>query len=111
MTAQEQSQQWQQTSEAVFTHLAQWREAHPETTMAEIEAEVDAQIQKLRAQVLQETAQASPQETQQSPVAWPQCGGTMQARGKRERRLQTQGGQRVRLRRTYLSCVRCGYGG
>ena len=68
MTAQEQSQQWQQTSEAVFTHLAQWREAHPETTMAEIEAEVDAQIQKLRAQVLQETAQASPQETQQSPV-------------------------------------------
>jgi hypothetical protein len=33
----------------------------------------------------------------------------MQARGKRQRRLQTQGGQTVSLTRQYQSCPHCGY--
>ncbi len=115
MRADEQSRHWQQESEPIFTQIAKWREEHPHATMAEIEQAVDEQMQSLRAQVLQEAAQASsveerPASRSQEQTHCPDCRVPMQARGQRERRLQTQGGQWVTLRRTYLSCPQCGYG-
>lgn len=115
MEADEQSRQWQQESQPIFTHIAAWRQAHPHATMAEIEQAVDEQMQKLRAQVLQEAAQSRPTNASSEAASadkpmCPDCGVRLQARGQRERHLQTHGGQCVSLKRTYLSCPRCGYG-
>jgi uncharacterized protein with PIN domain len=106
MKAEEQSQQWHQESKPIFARIATWREEHPHATMAEIEQAVDEQMQELRAQVLQEAAASPANESARCP----DCEVPMQARGQRERRLQTTGGQWVTVRRTYLSCPRCGYG-
>jgi NADH pyrophosphatase NudC (nudix superfamily) len=105
---EEMSQQWQQSSQAI----ASWRAAHPKATLAEIEAAVDEQVNRLRARMIEEVAQASPleqAESEQGARTCPQCGERMQARGKHRRRLQTQGGQQVTLTRQYLSCPGCGY--
>ncbi len=112
MNAEEMSQQWQQSSQQASHALAQWRAAHPEATLAEIEAAVDEQINRLRARTIEEVAQASPLEHEgagQQARRCPHCGERMQARGKHSRRLQTQGGQQVQLTRQYLSCPACGY--
>lgn len=112
MNAEEMSQQWQQSSQQASQTIAQWRAAHPEATLAEIEAAVDEQMNRLRAGMIEEVAQASPLEqagSGQQARKCPQCGERMQARGKHQRRLQTHGGQQVRLTRQYLSCPACGY--
>lgn len=112
MNAEEMSQQWQQSSQQASQAIAHWRVAHPEATLAEIEAAVDEQMNRLRARMIEEVAQASPLEQEESgrqSRKCPQCGERMQARGKHQRGLQTQGGQQVRLKRQYLSCPACGY--
>ncbi len=112
MNREEMSQQWQQSSQQAGQAIAHWRAAHPEATLAEIEAAVDEQMNRLRAGMIEEVAQASPLEqadAEQHSKKCPQCGERMQARGKHQRRLQTQGGHQVRLSRQYLSCPGCGY--
>jgi NADH pyrophosphatase NudC (nudix superfamily) len=112
MNGQEMSQQWQQSSQQASQAIAHWRAAHAEATLAEIEAAVDEQMNRLRAQMIEEVAQASALEQEgesQQARKCPNCGERMQARGKHRRRLQTQGGQQVRLSRQYLSCPACGY--
>ena len=102
MNGEEMSQQWQQSSQQASQSIAQWRAAHPEATLAEIEAAVDEQMNRLRARMIEEVAQASPLEqadAKQQARKCPQCGERMQARGKHQRRLQTQGGQQVTLTR------------
>lgn len=114
MKVEEQSQHWHEESQPFFVEIAKWREEHPHATMAEIEQAVDAQMHTLRAQLLQEAAQAGPAHESSSSLAQtpcgPDCGVRLQARGQRERHLQTHGGKQVTLKRTYLSCPQCGYG-
>src|SRR5215467_623289 len=112
MNEEEMSQQWQRSSQQASQAIASWRAAHPEATLAEIEAAVDEQMNRLRARMIEEVAQASPLEQAgggQQGRTCPHCGDRMQARGKHQRRLQTHGGQQVRLTRQYLSCPGCGY--
>jgi hypothetical protein len=112
MNAEEMSQQWQQSSQQASQAIAQWRAAHAEATLAEIEAAVDEQMNRLRAGMIEEVAQASPLEQEgesQQARTCPHCRERMQTRGKHQRYLQTQGGQQVRLTRQYLSCPACGY--
>ncbi len=115
METEEQSGKWHEQSQPIFAHIAQWRQDHPHATMAEIEQAVDEQMQRLRAQVVQDAAQNSPlregiETTGSDKPRCPDCKVRLQARGKRERHLQTHGGHIVSLKRTYLSCPRCGYG-
>lgn len=112
MTAEEQRQQWEQRSQQVAQTMQEWRDSHPQATLEQIEAAVDEQINQLRASLIEQIAQASPLEQEESRPAGrrcPQCGERMQARGKRQRKLQTQGGQQVTLTRQYQSCPHCGY--
>jgi NADH pyrophosphatase NudC (nudix superfamily) len=112
MNGEEMSQQWQQSSQHASQAIAYWRAAHPEATLAEIEAAVDEQMNRLRARMIEEVAQASSLEQAgagDQARKCPHCGERMQARGKHQRRLQTQGGQQVRLTRQYVSCSACGY--
>ncbi|GAC1638442.1 MAG: hypothetical protein NVS4B11_40080 [Ktedonobacteraceae bacterium] len=60
MEAEDQNRKWQEQSQPIFAHIAQWRKEHPHATMAEIEQAVDEQMQVLRAQVVQDAALNSP---------------------------------------------------
>src|SRR5712692_497669 len=105
-------QHWQEQAEEAMAAVAQWRVAHPQATLAEIEQAVDEQMNRLRARMIEQAAQASAaaeSEASQGLVC-EQCGQPLQARGRAKRRWQTHGGQQVEVERTYVSCPQCGGG-
>jgi len=103
---------WEEQGEETFAAVAQWRVAHPKATLAEIEHAVDEQLNRLRARMIEQAAQASAAaegETSQGLVC-EQCEQPLQARGRAKRRWQTHGGQEVEVERTYVTCPQCGGG-
>ena len=112
MQPEDLQQHWKGQGEEAVATVAQWRGAHPKATLAEIEQAVDEQIHRLRAQMIEQAAQASAaaeSEVSQGLVC-EQCGQPLQARGRARRRWQTQGGQQVEVERTYVTCPQCGGG-
>jgi YgiT-type zinc finger domain-containing protein len=95
-----------QTREA----LRQWRVAHPRATFTEIEAAVDAELQRVRAQLMTEAAGARAPRSDATPAVCPTCGERLHARGTRSRTVTVAGEQAVTLRRAYLVCPACGTG-
>ncbi|HLI06793.1 MAG TPA: hypothetical protein VKV40_09510 [Ktedonobacteraceae bacterium] len=108
-------QDWQQLSEQILTDIKEWRRSHPKATLREIEEEVHRRLSRLEAQVIQDAAEQSEyadwsgKPVEQRPTC-PVCGTTLQARGKRTRRLQAAGGQQISLTRSYSTCPSCGTG-
>jgi hypothetical protein len=102
--------EWQALSEEVYSGLADWRAAHPRATLAEIETAVEERLAGLRARLVERAALASAAADLSDGSACPTCGGAVQARGKRKRRLTLPGDQPVDLERTYAGCPRCGTG-
>ncbi len=95
--------------------MTQWRKAHPKATLREIEDAVDAQMNQLRAQLIQELVQMGEvgDWSTAPPEARPRCercGTVLLARGKQTRWLQTNGGEAVQLERSYGTCPECGQG-
>ncbi len=115
MEKSSQAEVWRVLSESVFEEMEAWRKEHPRATFKEIEDEWDAGLSGMRAQMLSDLAQQSAkrewsgQEPQQRPQCG-HCGAVLQARGKHERSLRTQGGKEVKLSRQYGSCPQCGSG-
>ncbi len=112
MKPEDLQENWKDQGEEAFATLAQWRVAHPQAALAEIEQAVDEQMDRLRAQMIGQAAQASAaagSEASQGLVC-EQCGQALQARGRARRRWQTQGGQQVEVERTYVTCPHCGGG-
>ena len=103
---------WQQMSDEVLRQMLEWRQAHPQATFLDIERETDRRLGALRAQLLQEVAQAS-ELTDGGPPAergpCPQCGGATDRNGRRRRRLLSQQQQAVQLERQQLRCRQCGH--
>ncbi len=105
---------WRALSDEVMSGMRAWRTAHPRATFAEIEAAVEEQLNRLRAQLLQDVALAS------AATAWPEaagagppcpdCGTPLASRGQHPRTLTVQGDQAVHLARTYGVCPACGAG-
>ncbi len=113
----ERSAQMQEVSAGLQDVLGmnQWREAHPKATLREIEAAVDAQMNQLRAQLIQELVQMGEagEWSEGPPEARPRCercGTALVARGKQTRFLQTNGGEAIKLERSYGTCPECGQG-
>ncbi len=95
MQPEDLQKRWEEQGEDVFAAVAQWRAAHPKATLAEIEQAVDEQMNRLRARMIEQAAQASAaaeSEASQGLVC-EQCGQPLQARGKARRKWQTQGGK------------------
>lgn len=72
--------QLQRESEEIITGMRDWRVAHPKATFAEMQAAVDARLDRLRARMLQALALASAAAdgaeraaTERPPC--PDCGG------------------------------------
>jgi RNase P subunit RPR2 len=112
MQPEDLQQRWKEYGEEATAAVAQWRMAHPKATLAEIEQAVDEQINRLRAQLIEQAAQVSTaagSEASQGLVC-EHCGQALQARGRARRRWQTHGGQQVEVERTYVTCPQCGGG-
>ena len=106
---------WRELSEQILTDITEWRRSHPKATLREIEDEVHRRMSRLEAHLIQQTAQQSPSRawsgaSQQERPICPACGTPLQARGKRERKLQGVGGQAITLTRDYGTCPTCGAG-
>ncbi len=113
----ERSPQIQQVSAGLrdVLGMTQWRKEHPQATWAEIEAAVDEQINHLRAQGLQDLVLLGEQEdwSQKPPEERPRCATCdkpLWARGAQTRFIQTNGGEAVKLTRTY-GALPCLWGG
>src|SRR5437660_4988740 len=89
---------WEDRWQEVVTGMRDWRTAHPRATFAEIETALDERLQRLRAQMLADTALASA--TADLPALAPSerptcasCATVLEARGQQTRTLLTQGGE------------------
>lgn len=106
-------ERWDGGVQAVFHGLRDWRALHPRATLAAIEAELDRQLCRLRAQMLADLALASAAADLatgapgERPVC-PDCGGALHDEGVRDRTLLTLGDEAVTLRRDYATCTACG---
>ena len=106
---------WAQVVAEVTSGFADWRAAHPRATLRELEAALDERWARARARLLEDAALASrAADLTSQPVTerprCPDCGGTLQARGQRRRRVTVTGDQTVELRRSYAVCPACGAG-
>lgn len=115
MTQDDGAARWRVLSEEVLTGMQDWRAAHPRATFAEIEAEVETQLSRLRVRLLEDAALASraadlTAATEAERPACPQCGQGLQARGRRTRQITVRGNRAVHLERTYAVCPACGTG-
>jgi len=95
--------------------LADWRAAHPRATLQEIERTLDERLAVLRARLLEDLALARKHaDVQALPAeerpACPACGGRVEARGAKTRRLTTTYERRITLTRSYAVCPACGTG-
>ncbi len=95
--------------------LTQWRKEHPKATWAEIESAIDEQMMQVRAQLIQDVVQMGESErwkelAEEERPRCAKCGKPLMARGKQTRSLQTNGGEAVKLTRTYGTCPACGVG-
>lgn len=104
---------WNGLSEEIMDGIAEWREQHPQATLREIEAEIDKRLSELRAKMISDTAMASARagwKTGPRGVVCPKCGERLEKKGKKTRKLATQGGREVELIREYGLCPKCGQG-
>ena len=104
---------WRALSEEVIQEMKGWRQSHPQATMKAIERQLDEQLARLRAKMLQDTvllSQARQGSGAAEAVKCPGCGSQLKGRGNQKRTLQTHGGQAVILEREYGECPACGAG-
>src|SRR6188508_881520 len=88
---------WQAAFAALGSDLHAWRVAHPHASFTEIEAAVDARLDPLRAQLMQDTILASPAARLGTTAAerprCPECGQPLARRGIRTRTVTVRGNQ------------------
>lgn len=106
---------WQALAEELFGDMEEWRKHHPKATFREIEEAVSQRVERLRAQMLEDSALKSDQTdwSKADPNQIPrceQCGTPLQARGKHQRQVLIPGGEEVTLERNYGVCPKCGVG-
>ena len=106
---------WQQLTQDVTVEMRAWRLAHPKATLREIELELDARLNRMRARLLEDLAlTSSAVDWAQAPAAQvPRCSACdqpLQDTGAKLRRLQTHGAQALTLERSYGVCPACGAG-
>jgi hypothetical protein len=106
---------WQQLTQDVTTEMRAWRLAHPKATLREIEVELDARLNQMRARMIEDLALASSAaDWAATPAAEvPRCSACdhpLEGRGAKSRTLQTHGGQALTMERAYGVCPACAAG-
>src|SRR5215831_13424428 len=101
---------WADLSEDVLSGMRDWRVRHPQATRQAIETELDCRLASERARMLEHLAQQSQAaawggakpEAVECPMVeprCPQCGTTLEPRGRKTRRRRTPGNQERVLQR------------
>src|SRR5215472_12750950 len=86
----------------MLTGMSEWRQQHPTATLREIEEAMDERLNKLRAGMLEELVNMSPQADwnaipkEERPVC-ERCGKPLVSRGKQRRQFQSSGGEHVEI--------------
>lgn len=114
-TLDELEQRWQPLNQKVNAAMTAWRRKHPRATFHEIENSLDAQLARLRAQMLEDLALSSPSADLPTMSAADRprcaaCGAVLEAQGQQTRTLVTEHDQTVELSRSYATCPECGAG-
>lgn len=99
--------EWERLSEQVASEVAEWRRQHPRATFNEIENFIGERMNRLRAKMVADVAAAGDVDAREQPTC-PECGKRAVLRGKKRRRLRTQGGEEVELERHHAICPHCG---
>lgn len=99
-------------SDEIVTSIFEWRVQHPDATLTEIEAALDARWYRLRARMLADLALRSSAANWQGRAAeeqptCPDCGAPLIRRGQQPRHLKTHGGHDLTLMRSYGYCPTC----
>ena len=103
---------WDDLYEEASREVMRWRRRHKKATMTEIEDTVDAELAKMRAQMIQdlamesETADLRSLPKEERPKC-PQCGRPLAANGRQRRELVTDHEQGVELERSKGYCRHC----
>jgi uncharacterized protein with PIN domain len=105
---QDKKAQWEQLAREVLSGMKEWRSQHPRATFAEIEDEIEEQLAKMRARMLEDVVQW--QQAAEQPMRCNACGGELEERGNHVRHLMTQGKQQIALERSYGYCPTCRVG-
>lgn len=105
--------QWDALYEQASHEIRQWRQEHKKATLTEIENTVDAELAKIRAQMIEDLALASEVANlkdvpMESRPQCPECGRPLSANGKQKRQLITEHEQTIRLSRSQGVCPQCG---
>jgi YgiT-type zinc finger domain-containing protein len=102
---------WHRLSEEVMTGMVEWRMQHPKATLTEIENALDERLSKMRARMLEDLALASAAvKVNEEGAECPECGGKLESRGQKTRKLKTHHNRDITLRRGYGKCPKCGAG-
>lgn len=88
----------------MLTGMKEWREQHPHATLRKIEEAMEERLVRLRAGMVEELVQMSPQAegNQTAPESHPtceRCGAVLVSRGKQ-----------IEIERSYGTCPQCGQG-
>lgn len=83
--------------------MRQWRQAHPDATLTEIERELDRLWHARRVAVLAEVAQTGDEAVGDCPT----CGTPLVQRGAHARTVRSDGDQAITLHRPYGWCPVC----
>ena len=103
---------WDQLYEEASREVVRWRKKHKRATLTEIEDTVDAELARMRAQMIEDLAMAS--ETadlrslpKEERPQCPQCGRPLVANGRQKRVLATDHEEGVELERSKGYCRYC----
>jgi len=105
--------QWDALYQQASHKIQQWRQEHRKATLTEIENTVDAELAKMRAQMIEDLALVSDVTNlkdvplKERPQC-PECGVPLSANGKQKRQLVTEHEQAVNLNRSQGVCPQCG---
>jgi transposase-like protein len=87
--------------------MSQWQQENPQATLTDMEEAVEAELAKLRKQLVEEMVREKEAAMQEGPDC-PQCGESMVKNGRRQRKLKGKEGETIELERQQWRCLACG---
>lgn len=102
-------QPWDDKFEEVEAKIRAWQEAKPDATLTEIEEAVEAELARLRRQLVEDLAEeAARRNSLGSEYLCPACQRPMHRNGKKKRRLRSKDDQVIEMSREQVRCPACG---
>ncbi len=101
------NREWDKLYEQASEEVSEWRKEHPKATFLQIAAQVDEQLSRVRARMLEDMALASESARAGTVAKCPECGRELRATGKHKRKLLTEHDEQIALTRSYALCPSC----